>query len=730
MNGRSWFPVLGVAALATLGACNVQEGAPDPANDASLRRMQSCDDLKDRLSEVITEALVKGRYGYRGGVALEDDAVNAPAEGDASGGDQGADAPEDYTGTNNQEEGVDELDLVKTNGTHLFVAQDASLHVVKSWPAEDSEKLATLDLPGWANGLFLADDKLVVFVQLNQSPFPGDDGTERGWYPATRVLVVDVSDPSSPTIEREVDIDGWTADARMVDGEVTFVQNQYMAIPSAFWELLWSDDAAYPEYPTDWNDEEAWEAAEAEARAYLAPRVEALVASLDLDTVLPRWRTEAGEDVAAMYACEDIYAPQVLTPLSMLSVVQLDPETGELGSTGLMSDGWTIYASQSHLYVAQTSQWWWGFEDEGKSHVHKFDLKSGAEPDYLASGVVDGWMYDSYAMSEFEGHLRVATTDLIDWWSFDPEAQAEEPANNVFVLEDDGAGSLDVVGHVGGIAPGERIYAVRMMGEKGYVVTFRQVDPLFTVDLSDPTDPRVVGELIMPGYSAYLHPVGDDHLLAVGMAGLDTGELTGLAVTMFDVSDFANPSILHQHEVGGNGWSWSEALWDPHAFTYHRDTLTIPAFTESYDEDTQTWSGFSGTISFKATIADGIDEIGRVDHRELVEKSACLWESYYGGVDGDVVVVEGDEGVSSGGGSSEGSAGEAEPSEPPADEPTDVEPWDPCGWEYAWYAQVRRSVYIEDNLFTISNYGVKVNDLTDPALEIAEVLFFPETPVE
>ncbi len=737
MRPSTWIPSFGVIALAALGACGTPEGAPDPANDASLRRMENCDDLKSRLSDVITEQLVTGYYGYRGGV-LEDGAEGAPSDNAAGGDGDAADAPDDFTGTNNQEAGVDELDLVKTNGTHMFVAQDRSLHIVKSWPAADTEKLATLALDGWATGLFLVGDRAVVFTQLDQSPF-GSDGTERSWYPSTRVTVIDVSDPAAPTVERTVDVDGWVADARLVGDDVTFVLNQYMALPNSFWELVWSDQGDLPAYPVDWEDEEAWSAAEDEARARLAPQVAALVASLDLDTVLPRWRQAAGESVESMYACEDLYAPAVLTPLSMLSVVQLDTKTGDLGSTGLMSDGWTIYASSENLYVAQTSQWWWGFEDEGKSHIHKFSLQSGSEPAYLASGVVDGWLYDQFAMSEYEGHLRVATTDLTNWWMQGEEADVEEPANNVFVLKDDGAGDLGVVGHVGGLGPNERIYAARMMGDKGYVVTFRQTDPLFTLDLSDPTNPRVVGELHMPGYSAYLHPMDDDHLLAVGMAGLETGELTGLAVTVFDVSDLANPSIAAQHEVAGNGWAWSEALWDHHAFTFHRDTLTIPAFTESYDEVAGTWSGFSGTISFRATTT-GISELGRVDHRELVAQSECLWQSYYGGgVEGDVGVsdggdvVEGNEGGDSAGGS-DGStgSGEVDPVEPPDDggdvdsEPGDVGEWDPCGWDNYWYAQVRRSVYIEDNLYTISNYGVRVNDLTDPSISIADVVFFPE----
>jgi hypothetical protein len=155
-----------------------------------------------------------------------------------------------------------------------------------------------------------------------------------------------------------------------------------------------------------------------------------------------------------------------------------------------------------------------------------------------------------------------------------------------------------------------------------------------------------------------------------------------VAVNLFDVSDPASPELVQSHEIEGDGWSWSEAMWDHHAFTYHRDVLTIPAFTETYDASTGTWDGFSGTISFHATPEDGITEIGRVDHRDLVAQSECLYDRWYD--------------------------------------------WDAgCGYDSYWYARVRRSVYIEDNLFTISDYGVKVNDLNDPAIAHTSVVYYP-----
>lgn len=641
-----------------------------PDLELTLRRMVDCDDLEATVTTSLVEAIVDGRYGnYRGGWLAEDGAVDAPSADDGGGS-----GPTDYSTTNVQEAGVDELDLVKTDWRHLFIASDRALQIVKSWPIADTAHVGRLTFRGWLSGLFLVDDVAVVFEQ---------DWSDADGRAHTKVHFVDVSDPTDPTIDRTVRYDGWLTDARLVEGDVYAVLNQWMDIPYEIWEIGWDDTLGLPEI--DWDAPEyEREAAKAQMRQLIAPRVAAAVADLSASDLLPSWDDGLGGGSTPLLGCSDIYAPGSATHLSMMSVVRLDPADGSTGSTGLLGDGWNIYASTNNLYVAQSSWWWWGFEEEGVSHIHQFSLHGDGDPIYEGSGSVEGWLYDQFAMSEHNGYLRVVSTDF-RWWGMETEAEA--PANHVSVLQNQ-SGSLVRVGHVGGIAPNEQIRAARLMGDKGYMVTFETTDPLFTLDLSDPVAPRVVGELHMPGFSAYLHPVGADHLLAVGMDGLDDGTLTGLAITMFDVSDFANPEIESQLALNpptGNGWSWSwsEAMWDHHAFTYHRDVLTIPAFFEQYDPATERWDGFSGTVSFDARAGHDIAEIGRVDHHDLVSQSQCIYDIWY---DWD---------------------------------------WDACAWGSYWYAKVRRSVVIEDNLFTISDYGVKVTDLLDPTVEHARVVYYP-----
>jgi hypothetical protein len=479
----------------------------------------------------------------------------------------------------------------------------------------------------------------------------------------------------------------------MIGQDMYFVLNHWLSLPSEAWDIMWDDSLGLPE--VDWNlsgeDLEAdLDAKREQARQILELVIETMVANWNVDEMLPQWRDSAGSgQFEPMYDCQDLYRPSNVSQYNMLSLFHVDIEEDTTDATGLMSNGWTVYASQDNLYVAQTSRWWWwGWGDINlDTHIHKFELNPDAEPEYTSSGSVAGWIYDQFAMSEYDGHLRVASTEL-DWW-WGSNLDDEDIGNNVTVLQDVGNGLLREVGSVTGIAPGEQIMACRMMGEKGYVVTFEQTDPLFTIDLANPLAPEVIGELHIPGFSTYLHPMDGDHLLAIGMAGLDDGTLTGMAVNILDVTDFANPLLEHQYEITNPdaGWSWSEALWEHHAFTYHRDVLTIPAYRYDYTENSDgsyDYDYFSGAISFAIDDVDGISMIGEVDHYPLVEDSQCLYSLNYDYYEENV-----------------------------------------CD-DWAWYANVRRNVYIEDNLFSISNYGVRITDLNDPTISIKDVLFYPD----
>jgi uncharacterized secreted protein with C-terminal beta-propeller domain len=628
----------------------VRPATPAAPSTSALQALKSCDEVRTYLIDVAVERVLEYRYGYWW--------FMVPWAG-AEDGREVSDVPSDFTTTNTQEQGVDELDIVKTNGTHLYAAEGDRLHVLRSWPADSTSELATVEAPDYTSGLFLRGDRVLVVSH-------GWSGVSDYWFESggTRLELLDVSDPSSPAVLRTIDVEGWLVDARLIDGDLYAVLRSYIDLPSELWDLASREDIGLPDLPWDATDLER-ERVLAEARAIFKPYVNEIMGRYPLEEMLPRLRddTPFGPDAAPrqLLDCGSIYRPAQTSDWSILSVLHLDlDDGGPVTATGLIAEGWTVYASRSNLYVAQTSDswsWWWGWAPaEMTTVIHKFELEPSApEPvQYVASGDVKGWILDQFSMSEYEGHLRVAATEFDWWWGATPDT---EPASSVSVLEDDDLGNLREVGHVGGLGPGERIFAVRFMGSKGYVVTFEQIDPLYTLDLSEPAQPKVIGALEVTGFSSYLHPIGDDWLLAVGQEADEEGRVIGLAVSIFDVRDFADPKLTHRYliESEDDTWSWSEALHDHHAFTYHRGVLSIPAYISGEQER------FSGLLVLAVDPEDGIHELGRIDHQDLSSPDGRAW--------------------------------------------------------------MRRSVYIEDAIYSLSSAGVKVNSLDNPEVELAKVPF-------
>jgi hypothetical protein len=204
-------------------------------------------------------------------------------------------------------------------------------------------------------------------------------------------------------------------------------------------------------------------------------------------------------------------------------------------------------------------------------------------------------MLSQFSFSEHEGNLRVATT-------------VDESAGSVSQLTVLAVDGLTEVGSVGDIGRGEELFAVRMLGDVGYAVTFEQTDPLFTIDLADPTNPVVVGELEIPGYSSYLHPISDELLLGIGQAGTADGVLTGTQVSLFDVSDPASPQRVQQYDVTGGS---SEAEYDHRAFLYWPETGLAVLPISVYDYSAQVGGVFEGVLGLDVS-EDAITEVGRI----------------------------------------------------------------------------------------------------------------------
>jgi uncharacterized secreted protein with C-terminal beta-propeller domain len=293
----------------------------------------------------------------------------------------------------------------------------------------------------------------------------------------------------------------------------------------------------------------------------------------------------------------------------------------------------------------------WTEEDIGAgltTYVHKFSLASEEKAQYIASGEVRGRVRSQWSLSEWEGDLRLATTDQTSWDSATSE-------NFVSVLRQTGDELLEI-GQVGGLGKGEEIQGVRFIAGVGYVVTFRQTDPLYTIDLHDPTKPVAIGELKIPGYSAYLHPVGEDLLLGVGFDGTEEGTLLGLQLSLFDVSDLKAPKRIHTAALG-EAFGWSEAIFDHKAFLYWGKSklALLPIESYSWDEVNMVDNSFSGALGYTVDAQAGILPVGEITHAVA---------------------------------------------QPNPD-------------EYYWTPPIRRSMVIEDRVLTLSDNGLKASNLGD-----------------
>jgi uncharacterized secreted protein with C-terminal beta-propeller domain len=524
---------------------------PDGAAAVALVAFDSCAGALRELTRAATPYV--GPYGLAGSGHPQSDVAVAAREDSAGAGVAAVPAAPAHSTTNTHEAGVDEPDLVKTDGRRLVTLVGGRLRVVD---LASRRVTASLGLPdGPAEHLLLHGDRALVVVPHGAEGWPSGPAEPPVRPDGARFVLVDLT--GAGRVLDTLTVDGSYVDARQVGGVARVVVRSGPRLRFV---------------PPDGR------------RSSSAARQQNLrvVAESSIDDWLPRYELRrAGErQQGRLVACERVSRPAAYSGSSMLTVLTLDLGGG-LGTgdpVTVVADGDTVYGTASSLYVA-AHQRFAGPEPGGgqepgwepaplprglpqRTEVHKFDTSAPGRPRYVASGSVPGWLLNQYSLSEHDGRLRVATTfDLVPARCCDQPVRSESA---VSVLEQR-ENRLVQVGRVGGLGKGERIYAVRFLGPVGYVVTFRQTDPLYTLDLSDPTRPRAVGELKITGYSAYLHPAGEGSLLGVGQEATGEGRTLGTQVSLFDVRDPARPRRTAQYHLR---YGQSEVEFDPHAFLY------------------------------------------------------------------------------------------------------------------------------------------------------------------
>ena len=554
---------------------------------AGLVRFDDCDTL---LGHLHTEYSARvGPWGFDQGGWFgpvfrlgDDDAEMAVAEeamADA-GAPSAAQAPVegvDFSGTNVQEAGVDEADIVKTDGSRIFTLSSGRLVVVDAAGRRTVGSVAVAE--GWGRELFIDGDSLLL---ITRSHSESGDGSE------TVLQRIDVSS-GAPRIIETVGVQGNYVSARSVGGTARVILR---------YDPQWNFPFVFPQ------NESAADVAEAANRA--------AVLNSTLDDWLPRYTLGSADSSTGslMVPCDDVHAPSVFSGFGVTTVISV-PIGGDFdpsSSTAVMAPGDTVYASTGSLYVA-TTRWidsddfgdddswdedgWREAWSQRRTSLHRFDI-SGDAAVYESSGEVLGVIRNQFSLSEHDGYLRIVTTVGDPW--------GEETESQVRVLSTDGDVLVEV-GSVGDIGRGENVQSVRFVGDVGYVVTFRQIDPFYTIDLSDPTNPEILGELKIPGFSSYLHPINDTQVLGVGSDADAEGRVTGAKVSLFDVSDLSSPREV---AVWTAPDGWNDIGWDHRAFLWWaaEELAVIPVTV---------WNEWSGAVVLRVT--DGtITEVGRVDH--------------------------------------------------------------------------------------------------------------------
>jgi inhibitor of cysteine peptidase len=643
MTNTKWFIFSFLATILVISSIPLSLYLIKPQNkeqtdlDIALNRFSSYEELKNFL-----ETSPNGVYYplvLRGGQLENADTLAVPQSTTGSYNVESS----DYSKTNIQVEGVDEADIVKTDGEYIYVVSGGNLTIVKAYPPEEARVVSKIVLDGGISGIFINGDKLAVFetdytvyllyggVAVRESSSSSEEKIDNDSTtdvapedpkpvtyepPTTSVKVYDISDKENPVLTRDFSIDGNYFSSRMI--------GDYVYVVATMYTFFTETDVALPRIQSD-NETEVIPATE-------------------------------------IYYCNLSDSSYTFTTIAALNIKNdaQEPthETIVLGGTS------NIYVSQNNIYLTFPDYQWQ--EGENMKTVIQRIKVDGQSITIEASGEVPGYILNQFSMDEHNSHFRVATTvHNYNWRTF---AIEETSKNNVYVLDM----NLDVVGKLEDLAPGEQIYSARFMGDRCYVVTFRNIDPLFVIDLSNPTAPTVLGQLKVTGYSGYLHPYDENHIIGIGKetdydGTEDFSWYQGVKISLFDVSDVANPVEVAKYEIGDRGTD-SPILYDHKAllFDKEKNLLVIPVTVaeinaSDYPDGVPDWAYgrqvWQGAYVFNISL-DGIEFRGGVTHLEdgALENSKYYYYGYY-----DYIV--------------------------------------------------QRSLYIDDVLYTISSMKVKMNNL-------------------
>lgn len=690
--------------------------APVDIENGTMKRFGNYSEMKEFLDEGAAATSGYGYSDYLGGANVFEERMDVSSESfEEMQGWGSENAPsavpikgmgggDDYLTTNVQVGGVDEGDIIKTDGKYIYTVTGNEVVIIDAYPADNAKELSKIKFDSQPSGIYINGDKLAVYGQ-NYNIYTAEE--YKNILPPRRnsysfLKIYDTSDKNNPTLKRSFDFEGNLVNSRMIGDYIYSVISSYnyyyddefpvpaliengkvlsndKNIANCYCPNVYYFDIPYHSYNFTTvsalninNDSE-----KISNEVYLLDgqqnnmfvsadniyvtfnkQVSELELTMEviLEMIVPRLDKKDQERVAEIQATKNY----ILSPEEKLMKIGM---VFQKFSVSLTEEEQKVLEKELEEKMKQK------YEDISKelekTVIHKIEINDG-NLKYKISGEVTGRVLNQFSMDESGGYFRIATTKNRSWSRFGDE-DARESYSNLYVLDE----NMKIVGKVEELAKGERIYSVRFMQNRAYLVTFKQIDPLFVIDLKDPADPKVMGELKVPGYSSYLHPYDEVTLIGLGKETDDSGRVTGgIKLSLFDVSDVTNPKEIDKFVLGDSS-SNSIAINEHKAFLFSKDKnlLVIPVsmregiviqkervFIEKQEEmvmpNPNPIKYFNGAAVFRVD-KSGFELRGKVSHSDDSDNN------------------------------------------------------------YRWSDGVKRSLYIEDILYTLSNKYLKMNNLSD-----------------
>lgn len=444
--------------------------------------------------------------------------------------------------TNTQVKNVDEADIVKVDDRYIYYVSERKIVIIDAQSPDTSEKIAEINYKETnfePREIYVKDKKLIVIGnEVIENVAITDIATTTDFKPKSGIIIYDISNIKEPQEVRRVMVEGNYISSRMIENSIYFVANKYI---------------------------------------YSSGILRKQLEDLDENEYKPVYQDTAVSQEEKCINYDSIYCLDGTQDASYLMLAGLNIDSDEDADIRtFLGAGQYIYSSEKNMYIA-TNKTIYGEGYEligGTTHILKFGLKNGKFT-FRAEADVDGQVNNQFSMDENGDIFRIATTTSL--WYID-----ENTSNNLYILND----KLEEVGKIEGFAKEEKIYSVRYVGDKAYVVTFKQTDPLFVIDLSVPSNPQILGELKIPGYSTYLHPYDETHLIGFGYDTKEDGTrvtTNGLKMAMFDISDLNNPKELFKIAIGDSEYTYSELLYNHKSllFSKEKNIIAFPLYSSS-----------------------------------------------------------------------------------------------------------------------------------------------------